>query len=150
MTKVAGAFAVLLLSAGAAAAAEPPAVADAWIRATPPGAGTAAAYMTITSGSTDRLLGATTPVAGAVEIHTHAVEAGMSRMVRLPELTLPAGEAVRLEQGGLHLMLLQIRGPLAPGATVVMTLQFAGAGTLELEVPVVDARTGPAAPGPRH
>lgn len=151
MTSIARAFAMLLFSAGAAGAAEPPAIADAWIRATPPGARTAAAYLTITSGSAaDRLLGAATPAAGAVEIHTHVVEAGLSRMVRLPELTLPAREAVRLEPGGLHLMLLELRAPLAPGTTVAMSLRFAQAGTLEIEVPVVDARTGAPAPRASH
>jgi copper(I)-binding protein len=141
MTSVARAFAVLLFSAGAASAAEPPAIADAWIRATPPGARTAAAYLTITSaGTADRLLGAATPAAGGVEIHTHVVEAGMSRMVRVPELNLPAGEAVRLEPGGLHLMLLDVAGPLAAGTKVAVSLHFAVAGTVEIEVPVVDAR----------
>jgi copper(I)-binding protein len=151
MTSVARAFAVVLLSAGVASAAEPPAIADAWIRATPPGARTAAAYLTITSaGTADRLLGAATAAAGAVEIHTHVVEAGMSRMVRLPELTLPAGEAVRLEPGGLHLMLLDVRAPLAAGTKVAVSLQFAAAGTVEIEVPVVDARAGAAAPRASH
>jgi copper(I)-binding protein len=151
MTSVARAFAVLLLWAGTAAAAEPPAIADAWIRAAPPGARTAAAYLTITSTSAgDRLLGAATPAAAAVEIHTHVVEAGMSRMVRLPELTLPAGETVRLEPGGLHLMLLDVSGPLAAGTKVAMSLRFAEAGTVEIEVPVVDARAGAAVPRASH
>jgi copper(I)-binding protein len=136
--------------AGAAGAAEPPSVADAWIRATPPGARTGAAYLTITSrGAADRLLGAATPAARVVEIHTHVVDGGMSRMVRLADLALPAGKPVKLEPGGLHLMLLDLTAPLAAGSTVAVTLQFATAGAVELQVPVVDARTG-AAPPARH
>jgi copper(I)-binding protein len=151
MTPIARAFAAVCLWAGAAGAAEPPAIAEAWIRATPPGARTAAAYLTITSsGAADRLLGAATPVAGAVEIHTHVVEAGMSRMVRLPELTLPAGEAVRLEPGGLHLMLLDVGEPLTSGTKVAVSLRFAVAGVVELEIPVVDARAGAAPPRASH
>jgi copper(I)-binding protein len=151
MTSVARAFAILLFCAGTAAAAEPPTISAAWIRATPPGARTAAAYLTITSASAaDRLLGATTPAAGAVEIHTHVVDAGMSRMVRLPELTLPTGEAVRLEPGGLHLMLLDVGAPLAAGMKVTFSLHFAVAGTVEIEVPVVDARAGAAVPHAGH
>jgi periplasmic copper chaperone A len=69
---------------------------DAWIRATPPGAVTAAAYLSITSPAADRLVGAASPAAHAVEIHTNAVEGDVERMVRLAELTLPAGEALRL------------------------------------------------------
>jgi copper(I)-binding protein len=137
--------------AGACAAAEPPAVSEAWIRATPPGARTAAAYLTITSVSTaDRLIGAATPAAGAVEIHTHVAEGGPQRMVRLDELALPAGKAVRLEPGGLHLMLLELAKPLEAGATVHVSLRFANAEPVELEVPVVDARSGATPPQAQH
>jgi copper(I)-binding protein len=136
--------------AAAAGAAEPPAIVDAWIRATPPGARTGAAYLTITSrGSADRLLGAATAAAGAVQLHGHVAEGGMARMVHLAELELPAGETVRLEPGGLHLMLLDLKAPLTAGATVAVTLHFAGAGAVELEVPVVDARAAPRG-GARH
>lgn len=135
------------VSVGGAAAAEPPTIADAWLRATPPGARTGAAYLTITSpGAADRLLGAATAAAAAIEIHTHVVEDGLSRMVRLPELAVPAGEPVKLEPGGLHLMLLDLTAPLVAGTTVAITLHFATAGTVQLEVPVVDARSGAAAP----
>ncbi|HEX7238390.1 MAG TPA: copper chaperone PCu(A)C [Gammaproteobacteria bacterium] len=133
----------LPLAGGAAPAlAAPPAVSDAWIRATPPGAVTAAAYLSITSPAADRLVGAATPAAHAVEIHTNAVERGTQRMVRLAELTLPAGEALRLEPGGLHLMLIDLVQPLKPGTKVVLSLRFAEAGTVEIEAPVVDARAG--------
>jgi copper(I)-binding protein len=131
----------LSLAIGAAsAAAAPPIVTDPWIRATPPGAVTAAAYLTITSEGADRLVGATTPAAGGVEIHTHVVEAGAERMVRIAELTLAAGEAVRLTPGGLHLMLIDITGPMVPGTKVALSLRFAQAGTVEIDVPVVDTR----------
>ena len=127
----------LSLTAGAAsAAAAPPTVTDAWIRATPPGAVTAAAYLTITSaGVADRLVGAATSTAGAVEIHSQ-------HMTRVAELTLPAGEAVRLEPGGQHLMLIDSKTPMVPGTKVALSLRFAEAGSVELDVPVVDARAG--------
>lgn len=94
------------------------------------------------SGSPNRLVEAATPAAHAVEIHTHVVEGGMSRMIRLPELALPAGETVLLEPGGLHLMLIDIAAPLAPGTKVALSLRFATGETVELEVPIVDARAG--------
>jgi copper(I)-binding protein len=142
MTCLFRAFLLLAFCASASsAAAEPPLVDDAWIRATPPGARTAAAYLTITSrGAADRLLGASTPAAGAVEIHSNTVEAGVHRMVRLEDLTLPAGEPVRLEAGGLHLMLIDIARPLLPGMNVAFELRFETAGTVKIEIPVVDAR----------
>jgi copper(I)-binding protein len=66
-------------------------------------------------------------------------------MVRVAELTLPAGEAVRLTPGGQHLMLFDITGPLVPGTKVALSLRFADAGTVEIDVPVVDARAQAAA-----
>jgi copper(I)-binding protein len=127
--------------AAAPAAAATPAVADAWIRATPPGARTAAAYLTLTStGAFDRLLGAATDAAASVEIHTSIAAGGVTRMERLAELAVPPRATVRLEPGGAHLMLIGLAAPLAPGARVRLSLQFA-TGSVELEVPVVDART---------
>jgi periplasmic copper chaperone A len=140
---------VLLAMSAAAAAAEPVSIRDAWIRATPPGARTAAAYLTIVnSGPEDRLLGGATPAAERLEVHTHVTEGGMSRMVRLDALELPAGETQRLEPGGLHLMLIDVAAPLTPGMTVPVSLELASGGRLQIDVPVVDARSG-AASGPR-
>ncbi|HWN39337.1 MAG TPA: copper chaperone PCu(A)C [Gammaproteobacteria bacterium] len=142
------ALVVLPLAIGAAAAAAaPPIVTDAWIRATPPGAVTAAAYLTIASaGAADRLVGATTPAADTVEIHTTASAVGSQRMMRVAELALPAGGRVRLEPGGQHLMLIDLKAPMVPGTKVALSLRFAEAGTVEVDVPVVDARAQPAAP----
>ena len=132
----------LSLAVGAAsAAAAPPIVTGAWIRATPPGAVTAAAYLTIASaGSADRLVGAATPAARTVEIHTAGADAGSQHMMRVAELALPAGGSVRLEPGGQHLMLIDLKTPMVPGTKVALSLRFAEAGTVEIDVPVVDAR----------
>ena len=140
-----------LFGAAGSAAAGPLTITDAWIRATPPGARTAAAYLTIANtGAADRLLGGATPAARSVEVHTHVDERGLQRMVRLAELGLPAGETVRLTPGGLHLMLVDVAAPLAAGASVTLSLRFAAAGTLELEVPVVDARASSPTTHPAH
>ena len=145
MTNLVRALALMALLMRGPAAAGQLTITAAWARATPPGARTAAAYLTIANGSgaADTLLGASTPSARSVEIHTHVAEGGLQRMVELAELTLPAGEAVLLEPGGLHLMLIDLAAPLAAGATVALTLRFAAAGTVELEVPVIDARSSP-------
>jgi copper(I)-binding protein len=120
-------------------------VRDAWARATPPGARTGAAYLTIESrGDADRLLGATSPAARTLELHTHVTEGGVQRMVRLAEVEVPAGATVAFVPGGLHVMLIDLAAPLAPGATVALRLEFANAGPIEIAVPVIDARTAPA------
>jgi hypothetical protein len=139
----------LTLAGAASADADPLTITDAWVRATPPGARTAAAYLTLTNGGADdRLLGGTTPTARELQLHSHIDEGGLTRMVRLTEIAVAADATVRLEPGGLHLMLLDITGPLRPGATIALALQFAGAGTVTLTLPVVDARATPP-PAPR-
>jgi copper(I)-binding protein len=85
-----------------------------------------------------------------VEVHTHVDEGGLTRMVRLPELALPKGGAVHLDPGGMHLMLIDIVAPLTAGTSVMLTLQFATADALVIEVPVIDARTDPPVPRTAH
>ena len=56
-------------------------VRDAWARATPPGAGVAAAYLTIVGGAqADRLVGARTSAAAMTQIHSVTESDGMARM----------------------------------------------------------------------
>jgi copper(I)-binding protein len=130
-----------LCGAAAGTAAEPLTISAAWVRATPPGATNAAAYLTIAnSGAADRLLGAKSPAARELQLHTHVEENGVRHMRQLADIPLPAGATVQLEPGGLHVMLLDIAAPLKPGDHVVMTLDFAD-GDVELRLPVRDGRT---------
>ena len=60
-------------------------------------------------------------------------------MVELADgLELPAGEAVNLEPGGYHVMLLQLAEPLVAGETFDLTLTFETAGTQVVSVEVRD------------
>lgn len=124
--------------AGAAAA---PTVSAAWVRATPPGASTAAAYFTISNGgAADRLIGAESPAARELQLHAQVDENGLRHMRQLADIPLPAGATVRLTAGGLHVMLVDIAAPLKPGDHVAITLHFANAADIELQVPVQDGR----------
>jgi hypothetical protein len=137
----------------AAHAAEPPLeVVDASARATPPGAQTGAAYCRIVNrGTADRLLGARSPAARSVEIHTTTRdERGVEAMARAAELPIAAGGTVELKPGGTHLMLVGIKAPLVPERPIEITLVFANAGEIEVEVPVVDARAAPPASHEHH
>jgi periplasmic copper chaperone A len=126
----------------APAMAESLAVTGAWVRATPPGARTTAAYLTIVNpGPAERLLAAQSPAAQALELHTHRLNGGVQQMVRLAEVPVPAAATVHFEPGGLHVMLLDLAAPLMPGMEVELTLRFATAGAVTIKAPVVDART---------
>ena len=114
-------------------------VADAWIRATPNAAPTAAGYLTVTNrGKTpDRLLGGSSPLAQAVEPHTMSMTGGVMRM-RLAQggFAIPPGGVVTLAPGGSHLMLIGPRRPFKPGEKVPAILRFAHAGELKVEFQV--------------
>jgi len=97
-------------------------VKDAWVRATVPGQKVAGAYLEIRSGSAARLVGVRSPVAKSAEIHSMSNEGGMMKMRHLDALDLPAGQSVRLEPNGNHIMLFDIKQPLEAGARVPLTL----------------------------
>ncbi len=106
---------------------------DAWVRATP-GSDVAAAYVTLRNVTKKpvTLVGVDSPVAGMAMIHETTIEGGISRMRRHEQLVIPPGRTVKLEPGGLHVMLHGIAQPLAPGASVPLVLRLADGTTLQI------------------
>ena len=124
-------------------AAEPPkqtlAVASAWAMVTPKGAKVAAGYLTIANGgpSDDKLIAASSPEAKSVEIHEMKMVGAVMKMRPLKEgVTVPAGGALELAQGGLHLMFVGIRKPFVEGDKVPVTLTLQNAGTIDVTLDV--------------
>jgi copper(I)-binding protein/uncharacterized protein YcnI len=123
-----------------------------WAPATPRGAATAVAYMTIMNHGTsaDTLLGGTSPV-GKLDIHQMSMANGIMSMRPVPGgVTLPPGSTITLNAQGYHFMLSGLKAPLTEGARVPATLIFAKAGQVpvELSVAAIGARApaGAAAP----
>jgi len=114
------------------------AITHAFTRATPPGAKVAGAFMTIENQGKvgDRLLGASSPVAGLVEIHEMAMAGGMMTMRPVQGIELKPGAKVDLAPGGYHVMLEDLKQPLKQGETIPLTLRFEKAGSVELKIPV--------------
>ncbi len=112
-------------------------VSGAFTRAMPPNAPSAGGYLTINNAGTmpDRLLGATSEAAGAVDLHEMKMEGEMMKMAPVAGgLEIPAGGSVSLVPGnGYHLMLTNIGVPFEEGQCVEVTLKFEAAG----ELPVV-------------
>lgn len=106
----------------------------------------------------DRLLSASTPVAGRVEIQRMEPGHGdVMQMRAVPSLTIPAGATVPLRHNspdGYHLMLLDLPLPLEDGDRFTVTLTFEKAGSREVTAWVQTPREpAPASnePGPhRH
>lgn len=149
-----------LLAASVAFAAVPVAVSGhpaairlehAWIRPTPPGAPTAAGYVTITNtgAAPDRLLGGSMPGVDRVEVHQMSMAGGIMRMRPVAGgLPIAPGQTVALAPGGYHLMLIGLKRPFTAGERVRAVLRFAQAGDV---MKTFDVGAGPAPSGaPGH
>lgn len=95
-----------------------------WVRESYPGQTVGAAYMTLTSQEPLELVAVSTDVADAVEIHSMSMKDGVMKMRRLTTLALEVNKPVALTPGGFHLMLFDLKKPLATGETVTFDLSF--------------------------
>ncbi|WP_128000757.1 copper chaperone PCu(A)C [Piscinibacter defluvii] len=115
-------------------------VKDAWVRGTVPEQKATGAFMQLQSTQGGKLVSASSPVAGVVEIHEMAMEGNTMKMRAVPGLELPAGKTVELKPGGYHVMLMDLKQPLKNGESVPLTLVVEGKDgrreTLELKAPV--------------
>ncbi len=127
----------MLAFAAPAAAQQTVIVTNAWSRATPPGAATAAAYMTLTSPTGDRLIGIATPAAKDAQVHEMTMNGGVMRMREITRgLELPPGKPVTLAPGGNHVMLVGLAAPLKQGQTLPLDLTFERAGKIHVDATI--------------
>lgn len=117
-------------------------VAEPWVRATVAAQKATGAFMTLTSTQGAKLVGVSSPAAGAVEVHEMKMVDDVMRMRQVTALELPAGKPVALSPGGYHLMLLELKQPLKEGATVPLTLEIEDARKVRSKI-VVDAPVKP-------
>ncbi|WAJ29596.1 copper chaperone PCu(A)C [Antarcticirhabdus aurantiaca] len=122
-------------------------------RATLPGAAVGGAYMALRNDGTtaDRLVAASTPAAERVEFHSMTMQGDVMRMTPIKAgIELPPGETVSVRPGGLHLMLVGLKAPLAQGTRVPMTLDFASGARVEVELAVEAPNAGAGSAGAEH
>jgi copper(I)-binding protein len=114
-----------------------------WSRSTAEGMPMGVAYLSITNNGkvADALLAASSPVATRVEIHQTTIIDGVARMRPLAEVGIAAGATVKIEPGGIHLMLVDLRTPLTAGKTVPLTLDFRVAGRITVDLKIESAGT---------
>jgi periplasmic copper chaperone A len=143
---------LLPLLAGHAAAADykvgPLQITQPWARATPRGAASGAAYMTVTNtGNTaERLNCVSSDASAKCQMHEMTMENGVMRMRPLEGgLQIKPGESVTLKPGGYHVMLLNLKAPLQQGKTVEATLKTSDGATVQVQFPI--AAIGAPAPG---
>jgi copper(I)-binding protein len=123
-----------------------------WSRPNPPGAPTAAGYLTVTNTGAvpDRLLGGSSPEANAIEVHEMSMTGGIMRMRPVAGgLVIPPGQTVKLEPGGYHLMIIGPKQAFKVGDHIPATLRFEHAGSLKVEfyVEAASAASGQLMPG---
>ena len=121
-------------------------IGNPWARATPPTAPSGGGFLTVTNTGTaaDRLVSATSPAAGQVQIHEMKMDGTIMRMRELENgLEIPPGATVALAPGGLHLMMMGLKGPLKEATRVPVTLVFEKAGKIDVELSVMALGASP-------
>ena len=109
--------------------------------ATPPGAMAAGGYLTITNHGSedDTLIGGTASFAEVTQVHEMKMTGGVMKMSHLEQgLTIPAGESVTLQPGGLHMMFMQLTQQLQEGEVMAGSLVFSNAGEVPVEFTVMN------------
>jgi periplasmic copper chaperone A len=113
------------------------AIGHPWARPTAEGAKAGAAYLSLenSAGESDRLVSASTPAAEKAEIHETSNEGGIMKMRHVEEgVALPPGVNVAFKPGGYHIMLFGLKRKLDEGQHIPLTLTFAKAGSINVEV----------------
>jgi copper(I)-binding protein len=103
----------------------------------------AAAYMNVqnNSDSPATLTAAASPACGMLMLHKSEDSSGMSMMMDVPSITIPAHGSVTLAPGGYHLMCMQ--PDMKVGDTVKLTLTFQNGAKLDVSAPVYGAQSSP-------
>ncbi len=114
---------------------------DFWARAALKD-GNSAAYMLLHNHSTedDALIGASSDVATAVEVHLSKMkDDGTMEMIKQESVALPADGEVELKPGSYHIMLIGLVKDLNVGDEITVTLDFENAEDVTLTIPVMEA-----------
>jgi len=123
-----------------------------WARPTPGGAKNGAAYFVIRNDGQkpDVLIAAGANVSERIELHEHINDNGVMKMREVAGgIRVGAGETVKLEPGGYHVMFLGLKQPLKEGEQFPLSLTFKEAGTVEVMVKV-EQKAGKGSHGHHH
>jgi periplasmic copper chaperone A len=79
------------------------------------------------------------------EFHATVVSDGLSRMQSVDELHIDTGAEVRLQPGGVHLMLMRAHNPVTAADRDTLTIYYGENKFMTIETPVSDRLAVPAA-----
>ena len=133
-----------LLSGCAAPGPEGMDVREAWARPATQG-GNGAVYFTIEnqSSESEEMIGVTSDIAEAEEIHESRMNGDVMEMHHLESVPLEPGAEVKFEPGGLHVMLIGLKQDLQAGDEIEITLHFKKHPDLPVSVPIQDTSASP-------
>ena len=108
-------------------------VQNAWTRLTP-GTDVAAVYLTLRNVSARPVIviAVQSPLASQAMIHETKTESGQSRMRPHQQLVIAPGQTVKLEPGGLHVMLHGLARPVTAGQSLPLVLLLDDGGTVQV------------------
>lgn len=136
-------FKVLMLLFSAATtvsvAAQELQIFDTAVRQPLPGRTVSVGYLSIknTRPEAVRLIKASSPLFGSIELHQHSMVNGMMQMQRMQDIEIPAGQTIKLQPGGLHLMMFRPVAPLELNGSVPIELSFSDGTSQRYESLVV-------------
>ena len=113
------------LAEAAPAPAASPTVSDCWIRLLPANLPAGGYFKVANPGAQPvDLVGVTTAAFGMAMLHQTQTETGMSKMVMVNRVAIPAHGTLSFTPGNYHLMLEQPRRALKVGMTIPITFSF--------------------------
>jgi len=116
-------------------------IAHPWARTTVPGQPAGGAYLNIENRGkqSDTLLGATSPNAKSVEIHTMSMDGNVMKMREVDSIEIKPSEKITMTPGnGYHIMLIGLSQPLKSGDKIPLTLKFEKGGKIDVILYVED------------
>ena len=111
-------------------------IAHPWARPTVQGQMAGGGFLKVenTGKTADRLISGTTAASERLELHTMAMEGDVMKMRQVEGIDIPAGATVELKPGSFHVMFMGLKAPMKLGDKVPVTLKFAKAGEVTVEM----------------
>lgn len=118
-------------------------IADARIRAMPPGHNMTAMFMTLNNPSLDKykLVKVDSDASEHVELHEHVMKDGMMQMGQVKAIDIGVQGNTQLKPGGYHVMFIGLKQDLTVGQKVPVTLTFKDGSTITIDTEVKTIET---------
>lgn len=108
-------------------------VTDPWARATGKGQKATGVFMNLTAKKATRLVGVKSELTPVAQVHEMKMDKDVMKMQSIKALDLPAGQTVSLKPGSYHVMLMDLKAPVAEDSQVVLTLLFEDAAGVKTQ-----------------